>query len=68
MLRCHPGGGKTLCGDFRPPSSANANKSTGFYYKQMLQYVSNILAPANLTKIFPEFAGMTTKVRALHDR
>merc|ERR1711934_1267740 len=47
-------GGKTLCGDFRPPSSATANKSTGFYYKQMLQYVSNVLAPANLTKLFPD--------------
>ena len=45
------------CGDFRPPSSANANKSTGFYYTQMLSYVKQILAPANMTKLFPDLAG-----------
>jgi len=50
-------GGKTLCGDFRPPSSANANKSTGFYYTQMLAYVKQILAPANMTKLFPGLTG-----------
>lgn len=47
-------GGKTLCGDFRPPSSCQGNESkVGFYYKQMLQYVDNVLAPGNLSKIFP---------------
>ena len=57
-------GGKTLCGDFLPPSSVNAtnNETTGFYYKQMMQYVSNVLAPANLTKLFPEFQGKTTQI------
>ena len=50
-------GGKTLCGDFRPPSSANVNKSTGFYYKQMLTYVDELLAPSNLTKLFPGLTG-----------
>lgn len=55
-------GGKTLCGDFRPPSSATVNKSTGFYYNQMIQYVSNVLAPANLSKLFPELQGSTPKV------
>ena len=28
------------CGDFRPPSRADANHSVGFYYTQMLQYVA----------------------------
>jgi len=55
-------GGKTLCGDFRPPSSATANKSTGFYYKQMVQYVADVLAPANLTKLFPDLTGVTPQV------
>jgi hypothetical protein len=50
-------GGKTLCGDFRPPSSANVNKSTGFYYTQMLKYVAEIMAPANMTKLFPGLTG-----------
>ena len=50
-------GGKTLCGDFRPPSSGN---TTGFYYKQMLEYVAGILAPANLTRLFPDLAGAGT--------
>lgn len=51
-------GGKTLGGDFRPPSSCNATngKSVGFYYKQMVQYVANILAPENITKVFPGYA------------
>ena len=57
-------GGKTLCGDYLPPSSVNAtnNKTVGFYYQQMLQYVDNVLAPANLTKLFPEFAGKPTQI------
>ena len=47
-------GGKTLCGDFRPPSSCTAgNTSVGFYYTQMLHYVSSILAPGSLAKLFP---------------
>ena len=57
-------GGKTLCGDFLPPSSAAnkaLNKTTGFYYTQMLQYVSEILAPENMTKLFPDLTG-TPKV------
>ena len=50
-------GGKTLCGDFRPPSSVNAtSKPVGFYYKQMLQYVKDILNPANMTSLFPDLA------------
>jgi hypothetical protein len=28
----------------------------------MMQYVSNVLAPANLTKLFPEFQGKTTQI------
>merc|ERR1740138_98386 len=53
-------GGKTLCGDFRPPSSANGTHTTGFYYTQMLQYVKNVLAPGNLSKLFPELADAGT--------
>lgn len=56
-------GGKTLCGDFRPPSSCNAtSKPIGFYYKQMLQYVSDILAPANLTTLFPDLTQTSSKI------
>ena len=53
-------GGKTLCGDFLPPSSAankTLNKTTGFYYTQMLEYVAEILAPENMTKLFPDLSG-----------
>lgn len=56
-------GGKTLCGDFRPPSSCAGNMSkVGFYYKQMLQYVSNVMAPQNLTKLFPHLDPTGAKV------
>ena len=60
-------GGKILCGDFRPPSSSNATHPVGFYYKQMLQYVKEVLAPANLTKLFGSdvFAGKTPKIVGL---
>ena len=34
----------------------------GFYYKQMIQYVSNVLAPANLTKIFPHLTHSTYEI------
>jgi len=50
-------GGKTLCGDFRPPSSAGNGSSTGFYYTQMIQYVRNVLASANMSKLFPGLTG-----------
>eukprot|EP01052_Picozoa_sp_SAG31_P037816 SAG31_NODE_4945_length_2843_cov_1.830904_2_plen_201_part_00 len=55
-------GGKTLCGDFRPPSSSNATHPVGFYYKQMLQYVSNVLAPANMSKLFPSLPANGAKI------
>ena len=42
-------GGKTLCGDFRPPSSNKSNpkqNTTGFYYKQMLTCDGYLRIPA----------------------
>ena len=51
-------GGKTLAGDFRPPSSCadpatSRNRTVGFYYTRMLQMVAQTLSPANLTRYFP---------------
>ena len=43
-------GGKTLAGDFRPPSSGG---TVGPYYKTMLQDVQNVLG--NLTTLFPAY-------------
>ena len=51
-------GGKTLAGDFRPPSSCadpatSRNRTVGAYYKTMLAMVDEVLSPANLTRFFP---------------
>ena len=43
-------GGRTLAGDFRPPSSGG---KVGESYLAMLQYVQNVLG--NLTTLFPEY-------------
>lgn len=46
-------GGKTLAGDFRPPSSGPPG--VGVYYTKMINYVHQLLAPQNLTKFFPQY-------------
>eukprot|EP00117_Sycon_ciliatum_P016399 scpid85578/ scgid15846/ len=43
-------GGKTLAGDFRPPSSGG---TVGPYYETMMQDVQNVLG--NLTKLYPGY-------------
>ena len=53
-------GGKTLAGDFRPPSSGG---ETGSYYKEMLDHVRNVLR--NLDKEFPKLAGRRYEIVGL---
>ena len=63
-------GGKTLAGDFRPPSSSGATpwcsgdcpRTTGHYYNTMLQDVADIMAPGMVGKMFPGLAGLTPKI------
>ena len=58
-------GGKTLAGDFRPPSSCNdpatnpKNRTVGYYYTRMLAMVQETLSPANVTKYFPRSKGVS---------
>jgi len=60
-------GGKTLGGDFRPPSSCNTtnNKTVGPYYELMLEHVKSVLAPANLTKYFPSAKKLDVQIDGL---
>lgn len=46
-------GGKTLAGDFRPPSSGPPG--VGEYYTKMIKHVHAVLAPSNLTRFFPSY-------------
>jgi len=65
-------GGKTLAGDFRPPSSTIGPDPycqgtcdptiIGHFYKVMLQDVANILKPGTVEKMFPSTAGMTPEI------
>lgn len=61
-------GGKTLAGDFRPPSSvANADpfcqgacpNVVGHYYSVMVEDVHKMLAPGAIAAMFPSLAGLT---------
>lgn len=64
-------GGKTLAGDFRPPSSvANPDpfctgdcpNQVGHYYKVMLQDVAAIMKPGVIADMFPDTAGLTPTI------
>jgi hypothetical protein len=61
-------GGKSLAGDFRPPSSVshfdvfcqvNCTNVVGHYYMTMVEDVHRMLAPGAIAAMFPELAGLT---------
>jgi len=64
-------GGKTLAGDFRPPSSAKGSDpyctgstcaEVGHYYTMMMQDVSELVKPGVIGEMFPDLAGLTPKI------
>lgn len=62
-------GGKTLCGDFRPPTSTTTADpyctsgdcctAEGHYYSVMMANVAKMMAPGSIETMFPHLAGMT---------
>lgn len=64
-------GGKTLCGDFRPPTSTTTNdpycdgpqcSTVGHYYSVMMSNVEKMMAPGAIGAMFPKLAGLTPVV------
>ena len=64
-------GGKTLAGDFRPPSSAASPDvfcttpdcaAVGHYYSVMVQDMHKMLAPGAIGAMFPSLAGLTPRL------
>jgi len=46
-------GGKSLYGDFRPPSGATEERPTGEYYKLMVDHVHKVLK--DIKKVYPDY-------------
>ena len=68
-------GGKTLAGDFRPPSSAAAAATdpfcgpgaaycaqVGHYYTTMTSDVAKMMAPGVIASMFPDTTGLTPEI------
>jgi hypothetical protein len=68
-------GGKTLSGDFRPPSSTDGKDPyctdttpgsvcmvPGHYYDVMMANVAKMMAPGAIGKMFPKLAAMTPEI------
>jgi len=63
-------GGKTLAGDYRPPSSGTATRwcsgecprTVGHFYKTMVGDVAKLMEPGVIGKMFPSLAGLTPEV------
>ncbi len=65
-------GGKTLCGDFRPPRSAAAADpycthaatcaEAGHYYNVTTSNVAKMMAPGAIGRMFPALAGLTPEI------
>jgi hypothetical protein len=65
-------GGKTLAGDFRPPSSTRGPdvfcqgtcdpSQVGHYYSVMVADVHKMLAPGAVAAMFPDLAGLTPRL------
>ena len=65
-------GGKTIAGDFRPPSSCGGGDpwcvgdpsctTVGHYYKVMLQNVATIMQDGMIGKMFPDLEGLTPEL------
>ena len=64
-------GGKTLAGDFRPPSSVagvdpfcqgKCPNEVGHYYQVMIDDAHKMLAPGAVAAMFPDLAGLPARV------
>ena len=67
-------GGKTLAGDFRPPTSVatpdpfcegDCPNVVGHYYRVMVDDVHKMLAPGAIAAMFPDLAGLTPMLGGL---
>jgi alpha-galactosidase len=64
-------GGKTLAGDYRPPSSTTKSdqwctgdscKTVGHFYKMMLQDVAAMMEPGVIAQMFPDLKGLEPEI------
>jgi alpha-galactosidase len=67
-------GGKSLAGDFRPPTSVknfdpycqgDCPNVVGHFYQVLVADVHAMLAPGAIAKMFPDLAGLTPKLTGL---
>lgn len=67
-------GGKSLGGDFRPPSSVSSFdvfcqgkcvNEVGHFYQVLVDDVHKMLAPGNIAAMFPDLEGLTPRLAGL---